>query len=278
MDFFYRVFCCVEKNIWAEEFRAFVEKAELGLELLDVVEDEDKSDDLNAVPDKLLLNDEEGRAVACVSYVKKNDEDGVLADEIEEVQMLVEKMEPEINRAWVNEKLKEAVGCYIFQIMDDGQENENWAMLEEIFKWLRQETCGFEQADTGIVANENGAIVLLYDGEDEEDEDDDDDEDFDEELSTCVNENESDDDFEEIDEEELDDSEFDEFDDDVEDDEEEYAVFSEESDDDDELDEEAEEDDGNWEACDVALRVGDKWIEKKIQTNQEYDDFKNGKL
>ena len=71
MDFFYRVFCCVEKNIWAEEFRAFVEKAELGLELLDVVEDEDKSDDLNAVPDKLLLNDEEGRAVACVSYVKK---------------------------------------------------------------------------------------------------------------------------------------------------------------------------------------------------------------
>ena len=173
MEFYYRVFTTVEKNLWSDEIDAFLEENGVGLGMISVVEEE-QQDDLDAVPISLIFTDDEDREVAMLVYDAIDDSD-ILPDELDEFQALVDEMRPAANRAWVKERLAKTVGCYAFEIKEAGFEDENWDRLATLAEWLRTECEGIEQSDGGQITNENGAVILAvpddYNFDDFEEED-----------------------------------------------------------------------------------------------------------
>ncbi len=246
--YFYRVFAAVDKNIWGEEIEKFVQENKLGFDVYGVVE-EDKEEDLDAVPVSLVLMDAD-RRVAEIFYDKLESSD-VLKGEIEEFHEFVDVMEPAVNRAWAHEQLNKTVACYAIAIEKAGFEIANWDKLSVLASWLRDETQGIEQSDSGLITNENGAVILdVPDDVDLDDEDDDyeDDEDMDEEGPAEIE-------FEE----EFDEDEF------VDDDEE-----------DDEDEEEDDEEDEEWDEFEAAIREGDGWNVRLITSEEERQEFLRG--
>lgn len=267
MAFFYRVFTTVEKNIWAEEIEAFLNENDLGVDMVGVVEEEDK-DNLDATPVCLIFIDGQDRELAALVYDKR-EESEILEDELDEFHSLVDEMAPEVNRAWVHEQLDKTVGCFAFEIKEAGLEEAAWSAIATIAEWLRNETNGFEQSDGGQITNENGAVVLTtpddFDEDDFEefDEDDEDDEEFEGE------EDSDDSDYEEEYEYGDDEEEFYDDEEDADDDSEEDEASDGEGEDD------AEEDD-EWENFVAAIRVGDAWVEKTIESEEDLDNFLAG--
>lgn len=269
MAFFYRVFTTVEKNIWAEEIEAFLNENDLGVDMVGVVEEEDK-DNLDATPVCLIFIDGQDRELAALVYDKR-EESEILEDELDEFHSLVDEMAPEVNRAWVHEQLDKTVGCFAFEIKEAGLEEAAWSAIATIAEWLRNETNGFEQSDGGQITNENGAVVLTtpddFDEDDFEefDEDDEDDEEFEGE------EDSDDSDYEEEYEYGDDEEEFYDDEEDADDDSEEDEASDGEGEDDAEEDE-----DDEWENFVAAIRVGDAWVEKTIESEEDLDNFLAG--
>ena len=274
MAFFYRVFTTVEKNIWAKEIEAFLNENDLGVDMVGVVEEEEQ-DNLDATPVCLIFIDGQDRELAALVYDKRGESE-ILEDELDEFHSLVDEMAPEVNRAWVHEQLDKTVGCFAFEIKEAGLEEAAWNAIATIAEWLRNETNGFEQSDGGQITNENGAVVLTtpddFDEDDEEEFEDDEEEDSDE------GEEESED------EEEFDDSDYEEeyeygedeeeFYDDEEDDSEDEDSEEEDGESDDE--DEDEDEDDEWENFVAAIRVGDSWVEKTIESEEDLDNFLAG--
>lgn len=191
MAYFYRVFATNVKKIGGEEFEKFLEENEIGLTVVGVVDEEDE-ENLDAEPTALIFFDEKDREVATLEY-DELDESDMLKEELEEFQEIVAEMKPEINRAWVSEQLKKTRACYAFNVAKAGFELDNWDKLAAVAEWLRTQTDGFEQSDSGLMTNEEGAVVLeVPDDFDFELEGDDSDENEGEQLSQEA-ENESDD-------------------------------------------------------------------------------------
>ena len=289
MAFFYRVFTTVEKNIWAKEIEAFLNENDLGVDMVGVVEEEEQ-DNLDATPVCLIFIDGQDRELAALVYDKRGESE-ILEDELDEFHSLVDEMAPEVNRAWVHEQLDKTVGCFAFEIKEAGLEEAAWNAIATIAEWLRNETNGFEQSDGGQITNENGAVVLTTpdDFDDDEfeefDEDDEDDEDDEEEFEDDEEEEDSDEGEEESeDEEEFDDSDYEEeyeygedeeeFYDDEEDDSEDEDSEEEDGESDDE--DEDEDEDDEWENFVAAIRVGDSWVEKTIESEEDLDNFLAG--
>lgn len=247
--YFYRVFAAVDKNIWGEEIEKFVEENNLGYNVLGVVEEEQK-DDLNAIPVSLVLMDVDGRTIAEISYDKLGSSD-VLKEELEEFHQYVDLMEPEVNRAWAHEQLNKTIACYAMAIHEPGFELANWDKISLLASWLRDETKGIEQSDSGLITNEEGAVIL--DVPDDVDLDDEDDyEDYDEE--------DFEEDFEEEGPAEI------EYEEDFVDDED-----SEDLDEDDDEDDEEE-----WVDFEAAIREGDGWNVRLITSEEERQEFLRG--
>ncbi len=272
MAFFYRVFTTVEKNIWAKEIEAFLNENDLGVDMVGVVEEEDK-DNLDATPVCLIFIDGQDRELAALVYDKR-EESEILEDELDEFHSLVDEMAPEVNRAWVHEQLDKTVGCFAFEIKEAGLEEAAWSAIATIAEWLRNETNGFEQSDGGQITNENGAVVLTtpddfdeddFEEFDEDDEDDEDDEEFEGE------EDSDDSDYEEEYEYGDDEEEFYDDEEDADDDSEEDEASDGEGEDDAEEDE-----DDEWENFVAAIRVGDAWVEKTIESEEDLDNFLAG--
>lgn len=276
MAFFYRVFTTVEKNIWAEEIEAFLNENDLGVDMVGVVEEEDK-DNLDATPVCLIFIDGQDRELAALVYDKR-EESEILEDELDEFHSLVDEMAPEVNRAWVHEQLDKTVGCFAFEIKEAGLEEAAWSAIATIAEWLRNETNGFEQSDGGQITNENGAVVLTTPDDFDDDEFEEFDEDDEEELED--GEEESDEGEEESeDEEEFDDSDYEEEYEYGEDEEEFYDDEEDDSEDEDSEEEDGEsddEDDDEWENFVAAIRVGDSWVEKTIESEEDLDNFLAG--
>ena len=308
-SFYYRVFTSVERNIWGEEIESFLEETGLGLNVIGVV-DEDDERDLDAEPTELLFFDEDESEVASLVYDTLETSE-FLSEEIAEFQGIVQKMLPECNRAWVADKLAHSVGCYCFTVFDAGFLNENWDRLATLAEWLRDETNGIEQSDGGQITNEQGAVVLvtpLEDGADDDAEDDNyetedfddgddsdqlyDDEtdsssfDSDEEVEFDDSEDfdeESDEEYEDVDEDYDDefDDEYEDGDDSLHSDEydEDDASFEDEPEDD---DDEEDVDDSELEVDDesedfvAAIRVGDRWVEKQVDSDETLAEFMRG--
>ena len=275
MAFFYRVFTTVEKNIWAKEIEAFLNENDLGVDMVGVVEEEEQ-DNLDATPVCLIFIDGQDRELAALVYDKRGESE-ILEDELDEFHSLVDEMAPEVNRAWVHEQLDKTVGCFAFEIKEAGLEEAAWNAIATIAEWLRNETNGFEQSDGGQITNENGAVVLTTPDDFDDDEFEEFDED-DEEEDSDEGEEESED------EEEFDDSDYEEeyeygedeeeFYDDEEDDSEDED--SEEEDGESDGEEEDEDEDDEWENFVAAIRVGDSWVEKTIESEEDLDNFLAG--
>ncbi len=210
MTTFYRVFSVSEKKVWNKEIDAFLEENDVGLDALDVV-DENEQDDLDAVPVSLVFADKSGREVASLVYDSVEDSE-ILRDEVQEFQSIVDEMSPEANRAWVKERLDGTIGCYVFELSEAAYEDGNWDAIAALAEWIRSQTDGIEQYDGGAITNENGAIALA-------------------------------------------DDDFDEFD--VEEDNDEKTM---------------------WAGSAVALRVGDAWVEKTIETKADFTRFLRGNV
>ena len=172
MEFFYRVFTTVEKKPWLAEIEDYLEKEEIPLSAIPIVDEADE-DNLDAEPIQILFVDDEDREVAILEYDALSDSE-MLTEEVAEFRDLVGEMLPERNRAWAVEKFAATTGCYAFQICEDGFEEANWDAVATLAAWLRAETNGFEQSDGGQITNENGAVVLVvpYDDEESKEEDD----------------------------------------------------------------------------------------------------------
>ncbi len=172
MEFFYRVFTTVEKKLRLSEIEEMLEKEEIPLSAIPIVDEADE-DDLDAEPVQILFVDAEDREVAILEYDALSDSE-MLAEEVAEFRELVGEMLPERNRDWAVEKFASTTGCYAFQILEDGFEEANWDAVAGLAACLRVETNGFEQSDGGQIANENGAVVLVvpYDEDEEKEEDD----------------------------------------------------------------------------------------------------------
>lgn len=298
--FYYRVFTSIERNIWADEVERFIEESGLGLSVIGIV-DEDDAEKLDAVPVELLLCDEDESEVATLVYDRLDASD-VLAEEISEFQEVIQEMFPECNRSWVADKLAHSIGCYCFTVFDAGLLNENWDRLATLAEWLRDETNGIEQSDGGQITNEQGAVVLVTPFEDEVEEDDSDDEESDEEFD------DDDDEFEEGDDEETAESDdwgadsvddgSDDFDDEEEDcfsdefdlesdsseeyDEDDSSFEDESGDDDDseeeEIDDSELEDEEESEDFVAAVRIGDRWVEKQVDSDESLEEFMRGEV
>ena len=289
-DFYYRVFTSVDKNIWANEIEARIAEAELGFELGAVVDEED-ADNPDATPTELVLYDEDENPVASLVYDKLETSD-FLADEIAEFTAVADAMSPERNREWVKAKLATTIGCYCFTVYEAGFFNVNWDRMTELAAWLREETNGIEQSDSGQITNEQGQIVLvvpdedgfIYDDEDEVEEDDvvdleiidaeddfsEDDED-DEEEYVVDDEDEEGGEYDEEDEESEEDDEFDSEEDEF-DDEDDY---DDEEDDFDE-DEGDDVDDDEFEEFEGALLVNNEWVVKVVDSEEALEKFVEG--
>lgn len=276
MAFFYRVFTTVEKNIWAKEIEAFLNENDLGVDMVGVVEEEEQ-DNLDATPVCLIFIDGQDRELAALVYDKRGESE-ILEDELDEFHSLVDEMAPEVNRAWVHEQLDKTVGCFAFEIKEAGLEETAWSAIATIAEWLRNETNGFEQSDGGQITNENGAVVLTTPDDFDDDEFEEFDEDDEEELED--GEEESDEGEEESeDEEEFDDSDYEEEYEYGEDEEEFYDDEEDDSEDEDSEEEDGEsddEDDDEWENFVAAIRVGDSWVEKTIESEEDLDNFLAG--
>ncbi len=172
MDFFYRVFTTVDKKLWLAEIEDYLEKEEIPLSAIPIVDEADE-DNLDAEPIQILFVDDEDREVAILEFDALSDSE-MLAEEVAEFRELVGEMLPERNRAWAVEKFASTTGCFAFQICEDGFEEANWDAVATLAAWLRSETNGFEQSDGGQITNENGAVVLVvpYDDEESKEEDD----------------------------------------------------------------------------------------------------------
>ncbi len=283
MAFFYRVFTTVEKNIWAKEIEAFLNENDLGVDMVGVVEEEEQ-DNLDATPVCLIFIDGQDRELAALVYDKRGESE-ILEDELDEFHSLVDEMAPEVNRAWVHEQLDKTVGCFAFEIKEAGLEEAAWNAIATIAEWLRNETNGFEQSDGGQITNENGAVVLTTPDDFDDDEFEEFDEDDEEEFEDDEEEEDSDEGEEESeDEEEFDDSNYEEeyeygedeeeFYDDEEDDSEDEDSEEEDGESDDE--DEDEDEDDEWENFVAAIRVGDSWVEKTIESEEDLDNFLAG--
>ena len=285
MAFFYRVFTTVEKNIWAKEIEAFLNENDLGVDMVGVVEEEEQ-DNLDATPVCLIFIDGQDRELAALVYDKRGESE-ILEDELDEFHSLVDEMAPEVNRAWVHEQLDKTVGCFAFEIKEAGLEEAAWNAIATIAEWLRNETNGFEQSDGGQITNENGAVVLTTPDDfddDEFEEFDEDDEDDEEEFEDDEEEDSDEGEEESEDEEEFDDSDYEEeyeygedeeeFYDDEEDDSEDEDSEEEDGESDDE--DEDEDEDDEWENFVAAIRVGDSWVEKTIESEEDLDNFLAG--
>lgn len=248
MAYFYRVFATVKKDIWGDEIDSFLEESKLGFTVYGVVDEED-AEKLDAVPISLVFMDEKERKVAELFYDETDDpESDLLAKEIEEFHGIVDEMLPEVNRAWAHEQLNKTVACYAFKIEKACFEAENWDRLSTIAEWLRSETEGFEQSDSGLITNEDGAIALEVPDDVELDDE------VDEEL---VDEEyiDDEDEYEETDGEELDGGE----------------------DDEDDFEEDDEEDE-EWESFEAAVRKDGQWVVKEITSEEERQAFLNGNV
>ena len=172
MEFFYRVFTTVDKKLWLAEIEDYLEKEEIPLSAIPIVDEADE-DNLDAEPIQILLVDAEDREVAILEFDALSDSE-MLTEEVAEFRELVGEMLPERNRAWAVEKFAATTGCFAFQMLEDGFEEANWDAVATLAAWLRSETNGFEQSDGGQITNENGAVVLVvpYDEDEEKEEDD----------------------------------------------------------------------------------------------------------
>ena len=166
MDFFYRVFVTNDTLIWADQIESFIANSEIGLTPYGVVDEEDENN-LDAPPVEIVFLDHQGRQVASLVYEKLEDSD-VLKDEIDALRTISEEMLPARNRDWLCKKLDQSVGCYCFSVSEVGFEDQNWEALSTLAGWLRDETFGFEQCDSGQITNERGQIVLLAPDDDSE--------------------------------------------------------------------------------------------------------------
>lgn len=242
MAYYYRVFSSVDKNIWGDEIDAFIAEQQLGFKVVGVVDEEDE-DNLEAIPTSLVLFDCE-RAVAEL-YLDKLETSEILADELKEFHVFVDEMLPAVNRAWVHAQLDKTIACYAFDIKKAGFEVANWDKLSILAGWLRDATEGVEQSDSGLITNENGAIVLEV--PDDVDYEDDEDEFEDDEL-----------------EEEL--EEFD------------PELDEEESLDENEVDEEEIDESEEWDNFEAAIREGDSWSVRMITSEEERQEFLKGNV
>ncbi|MBQ6829092.1 MAG: hypothetical protein IJO46_13870, partial [Thermoguttaceae bacterium] len=102
MEFFYRVFTTVDKKLWLAEIEDYLEKEEIPLSAIPIVDEADE-DNLDAEPIQILFVDAEDREVAILEFDALSDSE-MLAEEVAEFRELVGEMLPERNRAWAVEK------------------------------------------------------------------------------------------------------------------------------------------------------------------------------